>query len=156
MSTFVGPANPIDHPPQYTKHPSGVECIQITEHMGFNLGNAVKYIWRADLKGNAVEDLMKARWYINRELDKLREKEIPIKVDWAEPQYDAQDVSEAALRQREDHQKERGFDVVTDRSGEKLSAILDADNEFEPCSDCHSHVCIVAGTCSHAWQRHRG
>lgn len=34
----------INHPPHYTNHPSGIECIQITEHMGFCLGNAVKYI----------------------------------------------------------------------------------------------------------------
>lgn len=58
----------VNHPPHYTGHPSGVECIQITEHMGFNLGNAVKYIWRADLKGNAIEDLEKAEWYIEREI----------------------------------------------------------------------------------------
>jgi len=58
----------VAHPEHYTSHPSGIECIRITEHMGFNLGNAMKYIWRADLKGNAVEDLEKARWYIEREL----------------------------------------------------------------------------------------
>jgi hypothetical protein len=60
----------VNHPSHYTKHPSGVECITITEHMGFNLGNAVKYIWRADLKNDAVEDLKKAAWYINREISK--------------------------------------------------------------------------------------
>lgn len=64
----------VNHPPHYTSHPSGVECIQITEHMGFNLGNALKYIWRADLKGSAVEDLEKAVFYINRELVKRRAK----------------------------------------------------------------------------------
>jgi len=62
--------DPVNHPAHYTEHPSGVECIQITEHMGFNLGNAVKYIWRADLKGSAIQDLEKARWYIDRELTK--------------------------------------------------------------------------------------
>lgn len=62
----------IDHPQHYTQHPSGVECIQITEHMSFNLGNAVKYIWRAGLKGdNALYDLMKAEWYIKRELKRI-------------------------------------------------------------------------------------
>ncbi len=61
----------VNHPRHYTEHPSGVECIQITEHMGFNLGNAVKYIWRADLKGNQVEDLKKAVWYINREIQRI-------------------------------------------------------------------------------------
>ena len=60
----------VNHPKHYTSHPSGVECIQVTEHMGFNLGNAMKYIWRADEKGNAVEDLRKAIWYINREIAK--------------------------------------------------------------------------------------
>ncbi|UEA61382.1 DUF3310 domain-containing protein [Gordonia otitidis] len=60
--------NSVNHPKHYTEHPSGIECVQITEHMGFCLGNAVKYIWRADLKGNAIEDLEKARWYIDREI----------------------------------------------------------------------------------------
>lgn len=57
----------VNHPPHYTNPPSGVECITVTEHMGFCLGNAMKYIWRADLK-NGVEDLEKARWYIDREI----------------------------------------------------------------------------------------
>lgn len=60
----------VNHPTHYTAHPSGVECITVTEHMGFNLGNAVKYIWRADLKNDAIEDLKKAAWYINREIEK--------------------------------------------------------------------------------------
>jgi hypothetical protein len=60
----------VNHPPHYTSHPSGVECIQITEHMGFNLGNALKYIWRCDLKRDAIEDLEKAKWYIEREIAK--------------------------------------------------------------------------------------
>jgi hypothetical protein len=60
----------VNHPKHYTEHPSGVECIQITEHMNFCLGNAVKYIWRASLK-NGMEDLHKARWYINREIERL-------------------------------------------------------------------------------------
>ena len=64
----------VNHPPHYTQHPSGVECIQITEHMGFNLGNALKYIWRADLKGSAIEDLEKAQWYLARELAKRKAK----------------------------------------------------------------------------------
>jgi hypothetical protein len=61
-------ADMINHPPHYTSHPSGVECIVITEHMGFNLGNALKYIWRADLKGDALDDLRKAAWYVEREI----------------------------------------------------------------------------------------
>jgi hypothetical protein len=62
--------DPVNHPKHYTSHPSGVDCIQITEHMGFNLGNAIKYIWRADLKSDAIEDLRKAEWYIRREIEK--------------------------------------------------------------------------------------
>jgi len=60
--------DPVNHPKHYTTHPSGVECIQITEHMGFNLGNAMKYIWRADEKNNAVEDIRKAVWSVQREI----------------------------------------------------------------------------------------
>jgi len=60
----------VSQPPHYTKHPSGIECIQVTEHMGFNLGNAIKYIWRCDLKQDAIEDLKKAKWYIDREISK--------------------------------------------------------------------------------------
>lgn len=58
----------VNHPPHYNKHPSGVECITITEHFNFNIGNAIKYSWRSDDKGNAIEDLMKAEWYIRREI----------------------------------------------------------------------------------------
>jgi len=58
----------VNKPKHYTSHPSGIDCIQITEHMSFNLGNALKYIWRCDLKKDAVEDLRKAQWYISREI----------------------------------------------------------------------------------------
>ena len=59
--------NNVTHPVHYTSHPSGVECLQITEHMNFCLGNVMKYVWRADLKGE-VEDLKKARFYLDREI----------------------------------------------------------------------------------------
>ena len=61
----------VNHQKHYNSHPSGVECIEITEHMNFCLGNAVKYIWRASLKGKEVEDLRKARWYIDREISRI-------------------------------------------------------------------------------------
>jgi hypothetical protein len=70
MATYKGKHDAIHHPMHYTSHPSGVEEITITEHMNFCLGNAVKYIWRCDLKENAVEDLKKAVWYINREIER--------------------------------------------------------------------------------------
>ena len=69
-------ANELDsssiNPSHYTTHPSGIECIQITQSMSFCLGNAVKYIWRADLKHDdgGVEDLKKAEWYIKREIQR--------------------------------------------------------------------------------------
>jgi hypothetical protein len=64
--------DPVNHPSHYTGHPSGIECIQITEHMDFCVGNAVKYLWRAGLKHNAVEDLEKAKWYIDRKLKQIK------------------------------------------------------------------------------------
>ena len=60
----------VNHPQHYNKHPSGVECIDIVEHFDFNLGSAIKYIWRAGLKSSdAIEDLKKAKWYIEREIE---------------------------------------------------------------------------------------
>ena len=58
------------NPKHYQSHPSGIECIDITEHMGFLDGNAIKYIWRAGLKGNKVQDLKKAIWYIEKLIEK--------------------------------------------------------------------------------------
>lgn len=64
----------INHPPHYTSHPSGVECIQIVEHMNFCIGNAIKYLWRAGLKdrGTYLEDLQKAAWYVQREIERIQ------------------------------------------------------------------------------------
>jgi hypothetical protein len=67
--------DPVNHPQHYTSHPSGVECIQITQHLNFCIGNAVKYLWRAGLKGETVEDLKKAAWYINCEINRLQQNE---------------------------------------------------------------------------------
>ena len=69
------PTDNVNHPAHYTSHPSGVETIQIVEHMGFCLGNAVKYIMRCDEKGAAVEDLKKAVWYLEREIAKREQKD---------------------------------------------------------------------------------
>lgn len=68
----------VNHPPHYTSHPSGIECIDITRHMGFNVGNAVKYLWRADLKWDSLEDLKKAAWYINDEIKKRESEKIKL------------------------------------------------------------------------------
>jgi hypothetical protein len=61
----------VDSPEHYNKHPSGIECITIAEGFNFNLGNVIKYIWRAGLKGDANTDLRKARKYLQREIDRL-------------------------------------------------------------------------------------
>ena len=72
----------VNHPKHYTSHPSGVECIQITECHNFCIGNAIKYLWRAGLKADAdkseqektVEDLEKEVWYIQREIQRIRKQ----------------------------------------------------------------------------------
>jgi hypothetical protein len=75
--TTEAPADPtttekVNHPHHYNCHPSGIECIEVVRHMGFNLGNAVKYIWRADLKGDSLQDLEKAVWYLQDEIAKRK------------------------------------------------------------------------------------
>lgn len=68
----------VNHPPHYNNSPAKcecgrrIECIDITRHMAFNVGNAVKYLWRCELKGNTLEDLKKAAWYI---ADEIKERE---------------------------------------------------------------------------------
>ena len=68
--------DPVNHPAHYTKHPSGVECIEIAKWYDFCIGNCIKYIWRAGLKSESgmtdnakkLEDLKKARWYLDKEI----------------------------------------------------------------------------------------
>ena len=63
----------VNKPKHYNSHPSGVEVIRITEHMNFCLGNVIKYVLRADHKNDAIEDLKKARWYLDREISRLEQ-----------------------------------------------------------------------------------
>lgn len=75
---FAGPApetehSAVTHPSHYTSHPSGVECIEIVKHLNFPVGNAIKYLWRAGLKGDAIQDLEKAKRYIEIEIERLKE-----------------------------------------------------------------------------------
>lgn len=70
----------VNHPKHYTSHPSGVECIEIIRHYDFNIGSAIKYLWRhglkeeegIDTKEKAIEDLEKAIFCINDEINKLK------------------------------------------------------------------------------------
>ena len=65
----------VNHPKHYNSLASfcecgrRIECIAVVENMSFNVGNAVKYVWRADHK-NGIEDLKKAAWYVNREIER--------------------------------------------------------------------------------------
>lgn len=65
-------AEQVNHPQHYNEHPAGIECIEVVEHFNFNIGNAIKYLWRVGLKPG--EDpgtaLQKARWYIDREIER--------------------------------------------------------------------------------------
>jgi Protein of unknwon function (DUF3310) len=60
------------NPSHYRRHPSGIECIEVTRHMNFNVGNAVKYIWRYMDKGDPIEQLKKAQWYLDDEIRRLQ------------------------------------------------------------------------------------
>jgi len=66
----------VNHPKHYTSDPSGVECIDIVRHRNYNIGNAIKYLWRAGLKNEDkhVEDLKKAVFYITDEINRIEGK----------------------------------------------------------------------------------
>jgi hypothetical protein len=65
----------VNHPKHYTSDPSGIECIQVTRHRNFNIGNAMKYLWRNGLKDSdaQIQDLRKAIWYIEDEIKRLEQ-----------------------------------------------------------------------------------
>lgn len=75
--------DPVNHPTHYTSDPSGVEAIEVTQHRTFCVGNAIKYLWRAGLKGGAdmtgrekqIQDLKKAEWYVRQEIKRLEEED---------------------------------------------------------------------------------
>lgn len=74
----------VNHPKHYNSDPSGIECIEVARHRNFNVGNALKYLWRAGLKQEEglsskekqIEDLNKAIWYINDEIKRIK-NEVP-------------------------------------------------------------------------------
>ncbi len=73
MSGLLLFMNDVYHPKHYTEHPSGVECIQIAEAFNYNLGNVIKYVWRAGLKTkDPLQDLQKAARYIEFEIVRLQ------------------------------------------------------------------------------------
>lgn len=71
----------VNHPRHYNSSPAScsqcghtLECIEVTRHMSFNVGNVVKYLWRAGLKGG-LEDMKKARWYLDDAIKEMERKE---------------------------------------------------------------------------------
>lgn len=64
--------DPVNHPPHYCGHASGVECIEVTRWLSFNRGNAFKYIFRHRSKGASKQDLNKALWYMRDEIRSKR------------------------------------------------------------------------------------
>ncbi len=94
----------VNHPPHYTSHPSGVEAIEICRHMSFNVGNVIKYLWRAGLKEAGtletvtrrkhLEDLRKAQFYLNDEIKKLEKL-------WENPPVEATGLSAPTARTRD-------------------------------------------------------
>lgn len=107
----------VNHPKHYTSDPSGIECIDITRHRNFNVGNAIKYLWRAGLKIDAdkssinkqIEDLEKAVWYIVDEIHRLGGR-CTVKTDSINTclPIDNESIIEAALNY---HEKINGQDV---------------------------------------------
>lgn len=89
----------VDHPRHYNAHPSGIEAITVCEYMSFNIGNAVKYLWRADHKGG-ITDLQKSVWYINREIERLS---VPVPVPPME--VEAEDEEHALQRRLKEAQR---------------------------------------------------
>ena len=83
----------VNHPSHYNSHPSGIELIEVARHFNFNIGNAIKYVWRAGLKAEAdvnvldkhIEDLEKAQWYLNDEITQLKAKRDAITTTQATP-----------------------------------------------------------------------
>ena len=74
VARAISAPDPVNHPPHYSGNPDGVECIQVVRWMNFNLGNAVKYIWRAGKKDVklTIQDLEKAKWYLEDEMARLK------------------------------------------------------------------------------------
>ena len=62
----------VNNPKHYTSHPSGLQCIELSRHLNFNRGNALKYIWRAELKENKSQDIEKAKWYLMDEFNNMK------------------------------------------------------------------------------------
>lgn len=127
----------VTRPSHYTSHPSGIECIEVTQDFNFCLGNAIKYIWRAGLKtDNVAEDLAKAVWYLEREISRI-----------SEVSNDDEDDPLATLRDFFD-------DDTEDTDGDEDCAPVDwdklrdkDDDEDERDYFCGEYSCDCDGSC---------
>lgn len=127
----MDPANdPVNHPAHYTQHPSGYECIDITRHMTYTMGNAVKYIWRCDLK-NGVEDVQKAHWYV-KDADGHSDRIFTSLDD----RLDAQPKLDAVIATEPDPHKRLFYTAINDLDVEwALSVVITMMNR-EPVPSC--------------------
>lgn len=99
----------VNHPPHYNSHPSGIEQIEVTGHMNFCLGNAVKYIWRCDEKGKPIEDLHKAIFYLNWEIKRRNgESKEEIAREPKQREHQTSDSLIRAIRVLEEAYNEKG------------------------------------------------
>ena len=91
----------VNHPNHYNNHPAGIECIDVVEHFGFNTGNVIKYVWRCEFKGSHLEDLHKAKWYLEREIERISNGE---SADEGQPEppegHPLEYVKEGAIRRK--------------------------------------------------------
>ena len=78
----AGATDKVNHPKHYTglgvvcpKCGADIEAIEVSEKFNFNIGNAIKYLWRHLFKGHPIEDLQKAVFYINREVERMSKSE---------------------------------------------------------------------------------
>ncbi len=94
----------VNHPTHYLGHPSGIECIELVEHLDFCTGNALKYVYRGweNSKGSGVEDLQKAIWYMRRRVEYWKTAT----------------------------EKQRDRDRLPEKASDVLKRILDADHDF--------------------------
>lgn len=106
----------VNHPAHYTSSPAqcacgrGIECIDITRHFNFCRGNAIKYLWRAGLKGNAIEDLRKARKYLDFEIERL-EGLTPQVTHQVTPQVDSDAIRFLAQESNDDDNQQEDLIV---------------------------------------------
>ena len=129
----------VTHPSHYTTRPSGIECIEVTEHMSFCLGNAVMCIWLAGLEGDNAEGyLTKAIWYLVREISRISEV--------SDDASDEDDDTLATLRDFFDDDDDK-----EDTDGDEDCAPVDWDNlrdkDDDEADDCFACDGYCDGSC---------